>query len=1083
MDNISEAELTNSLKILKQTISNLNEKLGFLIEQKSLYTDLHNDLLDYVAQTDDSDSNTTNDDEYSTSKNGKIIGELIISSKQIFKNIGYEYYEEIDREECIEFVSTKIKMIEKAIDQFESKIKECEDVLIDFDAFEKINSNNDSLGNDGKLEKTALDTKSLDVMGAEFPVMDIREELDENGNVLSSSVKPVTPKNSSETAYLDDKQNNNHNKASQEDKINRVNDEYQDFPKPGIMEIREELDADGNVIKGDVFSANDQFMNPKNKDSKKSFQPQDKNSAEINKSNSLKADDLEENEEFYELLEDMGIIENKAEYLNEKYNLNNNDTSLEKEPQIVEIIEDNDSVIDGIKENAEIGRKEKEEEKAEQKEKEEDEQKVKEEDEQKEKEEDEPIVQDIKEVDLGDIKILGTASSNKEYLKYTDPSKPAIDPKDLYTLEDIINKMDLASLESEEEEHEEEINDILKDKLSNNNTLPHLDYERFDKYFQDHDNTDDSDSDSEASWENDSDLEYSVVPGTAASNAFQEQILKLRQQKLQTQDNEETSQNIVFKSILKKVVSSTSDEPANNKPRKGGKKSVGFAEDLDIVVVENMKEETRKNTFGMADYYGMSFSGMDYDNYPEDLENSYDSTDNIKEQSTDEALSNLLQIPVEENTGQSSIVENTDASSQKSEPIKPKISKFKQNRLKRDKSKRNSMLMENDFSLNEDLATGSKEVIGSSSSGSKNLIDNFLETLESTSLEPDNVNAKQNGIEEHHNDAESFGVTTDIVERAPVEADIVLEGQPLSEDKSTPTISEKEKMKVFGKSFDSLSKPSFEKKEKTNVNEYTASDEEQANEYQTSESDLEKPLDLDVLKAAERLSSPPAQEETASRDSQATDTSNNHHEEKAHEIQEDKLEIIENPKVDYSQLNTMDELAQAYLMGLYDDDIVPQVGPYEPAIDTAEGPGFVVEKLDDFEEYNKTVEILKDEIDEFLIEKSNNDEIDENENDQMFEDAEENDEHTVMTDIIERSDFNEEECDAEDYPLQGHVLHEQIAKDYYTQRQKIIANQRSFEQFDPNDKSKEYEPIDEHGNPVKTSRFKSSRINTQSTKF
>ena len=1096
MDEISDAELENSLVILKQTIANLNEKLEFLIEQKSLYTDLQNDLLEYVPQKDDTTNNTTDDKKSLPGKNGKIIGELIISSTQIFKNIGYEYYEEIERDECIEFVETKIKMIEKAIDQFELKIKECEDVLKDFDSFAKINTD-DSLEKNITMETLQFENQPLDSMDTNFPVMDIREELDENGNVLSSSVKPVNSNNNIETNNVVDKHdknndtkidrekttstnnnyknNNNYNKDNHnKDNHNKDNHKknnnknknnnhnaYKDFPKTNIMEIREELDADGNVIKSDVFSANDQLMNSKNNE--KSFQTQTKDSLQKNKSNILKNNDLHENEEFYELLEDMGIIENKTEYLNEKYNPSKDNSFLEKEPQIVEIIEENDLPVDGIKETIEERGKEEILEK------------IDEEEEILEKineEEEMPIVQDIKEVDLEDIKILGKASSNKEYLKYTDPSKPAIDPKDLYTLEDIINKMDLTSLESEEE-HDEDIDENIKDGFSNDNTLPHLDYERFNKYFQDHDNTDESDS--EASWEKHSDIEYSVVPGLAASNAFQGQILKLRQQKLQSKDSKEIQKPIISKSILKKAVASTDDVIVNAQPSKGKKKSVGFAKDLDVVVVENMKDETRKNTFGMADYYSMSFSGLDYDDHSEDLETSYNYPLDTKAESTDEALSNLLKLPVDETSNEVGIVENTDANPQEIQPSKPKLSKFKQNRLKKNKSKRNSMMMENDFSLDDGLGIQDNNSNASNSSGSKNMIANFLETLESASSKLDSVTVEQDGTQERDKDAESFGVTADIVERTPVEA---------GEIKSTPTISEREKMKVFGKSFNSLSKPSFQEKEAIRDNESTTSDEEQANDYQTSESDLEKPLDLDALKTAENSGLSSFQKDSISKDFENTADKNRHEKDKAYVIQDEKLQVIENPKIDYSQLNTMDELAQAYLMGLYDDDVVPQVGPYEAARDIGEGPGFVVEKLDDFKDYNKTVEILKDEIDEFLLERNNNDEIDEDENDQLYKDAEESDNHAVMTDIVERADLEEEEdCDVDDYPLQDHMLHEQIAKDYYTQRQKIIANQRSFEQFNPNDQSKEYEPIDEHGNPVKTSRFRSSRINTQSTKF
>lgn len=148
---------------VEQTVKNLQEKKQFLQQQRDRYIHIRNQVVNSEGGQDEG--------------NVMMYGDVIISPKRLFVNLGYEYYVEKRQDELLEYVDEKRKLIEQAIDQFESKIRDGEKAIQSF----------------GSLYETeqSRSQSQIDELDGQLPSMEIREELDEDGNVISSTVMPT----------------------------------------------------------------------------------------------------------------------------------------------------------------------------------------------------------------------------------------------------------------------------------------------------------------------------------------------------------------------------------------------------------------------------------------------------------------------------------------------------------------------------------------------------------------------------------------------------------------------------------------------------------------------------------------------------------------------------------------------------------------------------------------------------------------------------------------------------------------------------------------------------------------------------
>lgn len=150
----------------------------------------------------------------------------------------------------------------------------------------------------------------------------------------------------------------------------------------------------------------------------------------------------------------------------------------------------------------------------------------------------------------------------------------------------------------------------------------------------------------------------------------------------------------------------------------------------------------------------------------------------------------------------------------------------------------------------------------------------------------------------------------------------------------------------------------------------------------------------------------------------------------------------------------MDKMAQAYVSGMYDDDIV------------TEGP--VVHKLDDFETLNKMVEAKKQDNEKLGIQ-----EYDAASNEvgmEIDEDDEDDDEGLILVDEIVENELDESNGVFNDEV----IFDREIRENYHKLRNKLILDQNGFKK---SQQELEMEPVDDEGNPIKISRFKAAKMN------
>lgn len=946
-------ELVNKVN---ETISNLKGKNEFLKEQEIQYAHIKQQLLAY------------NSDDYTQSGEGTkglVFGEIIISSK-IFLNIGYDYYVEKSKEEVVSFVDNRLKVIRNAVEQFQLKLEEANQVLKDIEHTRALES-----GEKQSHQKQPERPEQQAVNEDGLPFMEIREELDDDGNVVDSKISRT------DTTFL---QNLDEAKAL---------DDVQDTNIGSIQETGVNQKAMENGLQDSASVHLKKHLSRDTIDKKNGMKGTPDLTTEREKQL-----DQDEFDDFYDVLEEMGIIDKKEIYLNKKHNVI---------PRIEEIKEDHfdasfeQNLRTKLQKNPSDDTRKKEDEfdgRESTKNRSHLNQKA------------ESIVGEIvekdsptiKDVELNDIRIKGNDLGLLD--RKFDSEKPAIDPQDIYTFDDIVQQLDQTDDLEDGEVNETEIQfDFLAydEGLHDSERKKEFSGVRrnginSDNYEDEEDGDDDDDDDDDYYYEH----LPSLVPG-AAQKSFMDQISKLRSERLANlkEGSNRDEENVRLKPILKKETSS--------KENSKGKKSVGFASELDIYEVENVKGETKKNTFNFP-RFPFQQQYHDYQEYTDD--DSAVSTDDFDS----ELFASMLGIKEADEIHDKY---KDQVLEKESKPVqnKPKVSRFKQARKNKERGA-------------ESTHTAQKQTL--------------LSVQDS---------AVQNSVSDADNDRT---VSYEIVEKESVVGNIFEKGCAIPD---TPvmgpaaTRTEEENVTIhdsitgnatsrFGKEMNSLRKPK-KKTVKPPVSVFSKTRDQKS----VGESQLEEPeKPASAMNGVQiREVSEPVQDLVPGNGFEVPDN--------------DETSDFKKPSVDFQRLgNDLDDMARAYLLGMYDGDI--------------DDPGTVVEKLDDFKHYNEEAEVLEDEIQEFIQEDGNG----EDEDLQTFN--EEGDE-PMVTDVIEHNveqDFDE---DNYDIGLQEHTLQEEVSVQYHKMRHQMIAAQNGVQK---SLRELELEPIDEYGNPVKTSRFKSAKL-------
>ncbi|KAM5427622.1 Bud site selection protein 27 [Saccharomyces cerevisiae] len=591
---------------------------------------------------------------------------------------------------------------------------------------------------------------------------------------------------------------------------------------------------------------------------------------------------------------------------------------------------------------------------------------------------------------------------NDEVKKKVQPSK--VDTENVYTFADLVQQMDQQDELEDGYIETDEINYDYDAFENSNFKVNEYNYEE-----------DDEDEDEEEY------LNHSIIPGFEAQSSFLQQIQRLRAQKqFQDHEREEGDVNKSLKPILKK------SSFAENSDKKQKKKQVGFASSLEIHEVENLKEENKRQmqSFAVPMYEAQESTGiankMTSDEFDGDLFAKM-----LGVQEADEVHEKYK----EELINQERLEGEASRSNRRT-----RVSRFRKDRASKKENTLSTFKQETTRSVENEVVE--KEPVVGDIIEKEPVVGDVIEK------EPvvGDVIEKEPAVTDI---VEREPAVNDIVERKPVVGDIIekeptindiVEKEPEINSKSEfETPFKKKKLKSLQKPRSSKSmKKKFDPKILENISDDDYDDDDDGNKKLLSNKSKNNTDEQDKF---------PSKIQEVSRSMAKTGAT----------VGSEPVRIT---NVDYHALGgNLDDMVKAYSLGLYDDDL-------------EEDPGTIVEKLEDFKEYNKQVQLLRDEIRDFQLE-----------NQPVTMEEEEND-GNVMNDIIEHEFPESYTNDEDEVALHPGRLQEEVAIEY---RRLKEATASKWQSSSPAAHTEgELEPIDKFGNPVKTSRFRSQRLHMDS---
>ena len=591
---------------------------------------------------------------------------------------------------------------------------------------------------------------------------------------------------------------------------------------------------------------------------------------------------------------------------------------------------------------------------------------------------------------------------NDEVKKKVQPSK--VDTENVYTFADLVQQMDQQDELEDGYIETDEINYDYDAFENSNFKVNEYNYEE-----------DDEDEDEEEY------LNHSIIPGFEAQSSFLQQIQRLRAQKqFQDHEREEGDINKSLKPILKK------SSFAENSDKKQKKKQVGFASSLEIHEVENLKEENKRQmqSFAVPMYEAQESTGiankMTSDEFDGDLFAKM-----LGVQEADEVHEKYK----EELINQERLEGEASRSNRRT-----RVSRFRKDRASKKENTLSTFKQETTRSVENEVVE--KEPVVGDIIEKEPVVGDVIEKEPAVTdiVEKEPV---INDIVEREpavNDiVERKPVVGDIIEKEPTINDIVEKEPEINSKSEFETPFKKKKLKSLQKPRSSKSmKKKFDPKILENISDDDYDDDDDGNKKLLSNKSKNNTDEQDKF---------PSKIQEVSRSMAKTGAT----------VGSEPVRIT---NVDYHTLGgNLDDMVKAYSLGLYDDDL-------------EEDPGTIVEKLEDFKEYNKQVELLRDEIRDFQLE-----------NQPVTMEEEEND-GNVMNDIIEHEFPESYTNDEDEVALHPGRLQEEVAIEY---RRLKEATASKWQSSSPAAHTEgELEPIDKFGNPVKTSRFRSQRLHMDS---
>ncbi|KAL3233180.1 Bud site selection protein 27 [Nakaseomyces bracarensis] len=891
------------LESVRETRNSLVDKRDFLEDQKEEYVKIRGHL---VQLPDYSKPVSKNNAEVK----GLVLGDVIISrvfegdevvSYRVFVNIGCEYFIERDKKFAVGFIEDKIGLIEEAIERFNDKINEANNT--EKNLKETIEYEEASRRPESKIEE--INESDDDEYEDGLPPMEIREELDEDGNVINSSVTRAATKKQA-------------------------------------MEIHEQMvSQEQNIQQQEDKTKESDFE--KNLKGKLAAKPKNLHSAKI------------------------------------KDNINSSH------------IESN-----------------------------------------------EPVPAD-----------------QFSTLEDSDSQTRSLATDNIYTFADLVEQID-----KDDGDFDSEVD---------------IDNESFNKWEINeqafNDDFDDDESDDEIYDDDKYDgfsVAASVVPGRAQSS-FMEQIQKLRNQKKDPSSNSENSDTKIKEEAIKtgdksvnlgKGVTKAKSDIQNSEPttsimkktsksKKKKKKSVGFAKSLQIHEVESFKEENKKqmHRFNPANMFDMESYEPENAN-PDDPSSTADFDSDLFAQLIGAKEADEIHDKYVED------YENQMRTEQENKK-KNRVSRFKAS-LKENESSYPAKT-KNDKSPKKYKQVNDKADISTEYNKETPLTDDIVESVREDEMVERTV---EDEVIERVVEDEVIERSVEDVDRKPRISRFTARSKKAPKVQSHKSIRNGKKEEKEGEDIPNTRRRRSAFKQRTQDKQETKPAQSAYNEpiekfEQLERAEIEE-LGRDNIIVEKEIrggeeSSPSCDKVEEKQSSSKKDLPVMPKELKEYLEKGEAKDKFNKARVDFQSLGeNLDDMAVAYSMGLYDDDV--------------EDPGTIIEHVKDFENYNKEVKSLEGDIREFRL---NN----------PMQVEEDDDDSPMMTDIKENDIPENYSSDGEeDYSLSTDSLSHSIALEYRNKKEQMI-NTLTAEMpiIEQDEDQRQFEPIDENGNPIKQSRFRSQR--------
>jgi len=296
---------------IDSSIRNLQNKKNILVRHKTQYNDLKFKLMDF-AQYKETDQPTV--DVRLNSKT--VVKGHIVNPQKVLVFLGCEYFVERHPSKAVSLVENKLKYLNKAINEFETKIKEAEKTIENVAQLEEYERK--QAANKEKIPKSETARVSEISEEEELPFMDIREELDEDGNVISSTIQ----KQDEDRIKQFGEQHGINISDDVDDELNELLQDMEINPRPKIEELRADKekenveDKDKNISREEKECKVEDFKKESpiqiseksnGEKDKKSVKEEPKKVIEELNPKSAEEETRADQDGYYELLKEMGI--------------------------------------------------------------------------------------------------------------------------------------------------------------------------------------------------------------------------------------------------------------------------------------------------------------------------------------------------------------------------------------------------------------------------------------------------------------------------------------------------------------------------------------------------------------------------------------------------------------------------------------------------------------------------------------------------------------------------------------------------------------------------------------------------------